>query len=245
VIYQGKRDAARALQDLGVEGREKLSAEAKEKSALELKFKELVFARKVVEEGLEILESLTSKYQRLQSLVGQSMNAELDDLDRRNLNKRFQDAKNEFNELAANSQVGNVALFSGAFEEDPYVVPLDAESKEALSLRIDSFKLEDIGLERLKIDSLVNARKASSELIDLESMLAEVAALFKTRREFVDDKLTAGKYKMQAEEGAVEAPVNAALKSFKERMLASLKDEQERKAKLTGEETGLLIKTHC
>ncbi len=123
-------------------------------------------ARKNIGRLMAAMNQLKGFYENLIQLCQSAQNSSLDDEDRKEVNKKFQKVKADIDNVALNTEIDGARIFSGEYSEKSHAIVLDPEAgaDEAIQLRSEAMTCDALGVARVRIDSLVNARKAQQEL---------------------------------------------------------------------------------
>lgn len=138
--------------------------------------------------GIEVIAQLDAKYNQMMATLAQTLDLKIDDQDRKKINKDFMVQKKEFDDLAKNSLVFGDPLFSGKFAQKGKSLKIGMTDEESIVIRQAALHLEGLGISRVRVDSLVNARKAQPLLDKVKLELAEARKSLKARTETVSFK---------------------------------------------------------
>ncbi len=176
-----------------------------------------------------------------------ALNSNLDDLDRKKIHAQFAICRTKLDELSQR-EFESVKIFSGEFSEAGKKLILNSEKDEFLVVRMDDMSSRGLKVDRLKVDSLVNARKAVQDLEEakrtIEQSIASIISKFQVI-EFHKKKAEAAKpesEKKKEDAGEVSPDGGFELKGWKKAFYNDLKRRQQSAADRTGLERGLLIK---
>lgn len=184
---------------------------------------------------------IKQKFENLQELMKESLNPKLDDDGRKIAHQKFVSARKELSSLAETIQIQGDALFSGKFSQKGKSVKIGKSDEETTVIRIEPRTPEGLKIQDVKIDSLVNARKAVPTM--------ERAALeIKETEKFLKSKLDSVSYKLdklrdrniEKEEKTTAAPMMES-QAYRYR---ELKTRQENAARAKGREWGLLVNAY-
>lgn len=138
--------------------------------------------------GLAILEKLEKKYSEMVATLNQTLDLKLDDQDRKKINKDFITQKKEFDDIAKGSEVMGDTLFNGKFAQKGKSLKIGMTDEESIVIRQVALHAEALGLGRVRVDSLVNARKAQPLLEKAKIEIDEARKSLKARTETVSFK---------------------------------------------------------
>ena len=220
-----------------------------EKAEQELKGDELLLskAEKFVIRAQSLLEDLYAKYKTLMALNQSSLKVEADDDGRKGHHREFLAGIQDLNAMATNLEIDGIKLFSGQFSKEGYRMPLTEKGNESVVLRVGALTAQGLKLDRIKIDTLINARKAVADIEKgkdvFEETVKQLNAKFDTivfkktklENEKIDD---GGSKKLDGKSSQV-----AIMQRLKQEFLKEIRATQERLAEEKGEDKALLVKT--
>lgn len=123
---------------------------------------------------------------RMSELCEKALNLTLADTERSSLHRLFVGAVRNFDYAAKHATVLEQTIFNGQFKDASFTMPLDEKGEKSLSIFIPSYTAEDMRLHLIKIDSMVNARKAEKKIAEIKKSLKEFDDLIVTKQNFVD-----------------------------------------------------------
>lgn len=217
------------------------SEEEKEEETSSEEVRMIRAGKKFVIKVREMSEGSSKKYLEMLALTNASMNTAIDDDARKLIHKKFQQARTELDTFAKNTELEGEKIFSGIYAETPKELRVHPEKEESVSIVIPSLTATDLGLDRLKVDSLVNARKTMVDLQELEGFFEKLKASFTVKLDNLDFRLN--RALINAGEGKKDELPKLTNKTMKEYYLLDLRTKQEELAKAFGEEVGLLVNT--
>jgi flagellin-like hook-associated protein FlgL len=194
-----------------------------------------------LDQAQNVVTKIVEKLHTMRGLLEQSLDLKLDDSDRKQINKNFQMAKRELDKAAREDLVLGDALFSGRFSHKGKSLKISEKEDESMIIRADPLHSEALGLTRLRVDSLVNSRKAVQGMDKAKLEVTEVQRAFEARQQTIAFKVATIE---ETEKLEAEAKVGIKIKAVspvEEYRMRELRRTQERAAEAKGRTSALLI----
>jgi len=204
----------------------------------------LYLAEKFVEQTVAIAEEISSLFKELIKLNHDSLRVEADDNDRKGIQKQFLTCVKKIDDLALHREVEGKKVFSGAFVKDPIKLHLEEEVRavgESITLRLDPLSAAHLKLDRIKIDTLINARKAVPDLERGKDIVEAVIKMLNTKINSIDYKRRQIAQEPEQDVSRQEKPRQDVFSRLKAESLEQLREVQEERAEKTGREKALLV----
>lgn len=193
-------------------------------------------------EGL--YKKMYDKYVELQNLHKEALNVKIDDRDRKKLHEQFIVKRKELDALAKEGSVKGDTLFSGKFDAKPRTIQIGEAKEEAISIRFDAHHAQGLQLDRVRIDSMVGARKGMAQIDFAGKKLDDVKNSIRSKLNTVEYKLR----QIQEQEDSEKATTKSNVQQVGEEgflnksyYLFQLKEEQQIVAQAKGRDLGLLV----
>jgi len=222
-------------------------------------------AQSFLDQAREEFKKISEKYEEMRKLVHSATDPKLDDLDRKKLNNQLQALRLTYDKSVKGTDIGGVKLFSGetikapkrfSLEEDENKTDrseslVDVVGRKTIDFRVDSVSSEGLKVDRYKIDSLVNARKASQFYEIGKTRLAELGGNFKSKQDAINfqvsklprDEENEKKLPSSGGMGSTSSKNEPPMNPWKRQELSQLRLLQKELAESTDETHGLLIET--
>ncbi|MBN8554083.1 MAG: hypothetical protein J0L93_01435 [Deltaproteobacteria bacterium] len=192
-------------------------------------------------EGQEVVKKIEERLGEMQKLLDQSLDLKLDDSDRKEINKKFQTEKKHLDKIAKESLVGGEELFSGKFAQKGHTLKISENDAESMVLRVPPLHAEGLVINRARVDSLVNARKAVQLMEKAKTEVSEVKKSFDSKQQTVSFKVARIEDAEKLESEAKDAKVTIKTNGMDEYRMKELRRQQERAAEAKGRTLALLI----
>lgn len=201
-------------------------------------------AQDFVDKAKELLTTISQKFGEMTKIVSSATDVTIDDNDRKKMNTKLQEMKAEFDNIVKTNEVGGTKLFSGEFAKEPKRLALEENGDKSMDFRVEAISTEGLKVDRFKIDSLVNARKATQAYELANSKIADLLTNFKSKQDMINfqiSKLPRDEIEVETKK-ATSTTKEPPMPEWKKYQLKQIRHLQEELAKASNETLGLLIK---
>jgi len=183
------------------------------------------------------------------SLISKALDLKLADTERKAIQRKYRGAINNQERLCTTLKIQGEAVFSGLYSEKPKVLFLNDSGSQELSLLVRNLKPEALGMLSLRIDSIVNARKADKKITEIRKIFSLLKTSLVSKSKFIQTICQSkgiGPFRFGADSEEalrVTAPVVVTAQDLESKAprLLSLKSRQERVAAAKGRTYALLV----